>query len=154
MKTKSRTRVKGSSKRLQRTIGNRFTVAMSSSRNKNHVAGLSTCRRSRLIRWFVVHRKNSTIDTPGQSCFHPGDTPISDCSPAADICPLSRFGTEFLFTWRLDAGYRGSNGFANRTGMAKLEPPKSRSMATFTAMTLPSALNSGPPDPPDVVWAS
>jgi hypothetical protein len=52
------------------------------------------------------------------------------------------------------ADYRGSNGFAYRTGMAKFEPPKSRSMATFTAITLPSALNSGPPDPPDVVWAS
>jgi len=39
-------------------------------------------------------------------------------------------------------------------GTAKLEPEKPESIAKFTPITLPLLLNTGPPDPPEVVCAS
>src|SRR5579864_2846867 len=38
--------------------------------------------------------------------------------------------------------------------MAKFDPPNSRTMAKLIPITLPSLLKSGPPEPPEVVWAS
>jgi hypothetical protein len=38
-------------------------------------------------------------------------------------------------------------------GIAKFDPPKSRTMAKLIPMTLPSLLKRGPPEPPDVVCA-
>ena len=37
-----------------------------------------------------------------------------------------------------------------RTGMAKFDPPNSRTIAKLIPITLPSLLNSGPPEPPVV----
>jgi hypothetical protein len=39
-------------------------------------------------------------------------------------------------------------------GTAKFEPEKSDRMAKFTPITFPLALNTGPPEPPEVVCAS
>ena len=39
-------------------------------------------------------------------------------------------------------------------GTAKFEPENPDRMAKFTPITLPVALNTGPPDPPEVVCAS
>jgi hypothetical protein len=39
-------------------------------------------------------------------------------------------------------------------GTAKFEPEKPDRMAKFTPITFPPALNTGPPDPPEVVCAS
>jgi hypothetical protein len=43
---------------------------------------------------------------------------------------------------------------AYEMGTAKFEPEKLVRIAKFTPITLPSLLNTGPPDPPDVVCAS
>jgi hypothetical protein len=43
---------------------------------------------------------------------------------------------------------------ARAMGTAKFEPEKLDRMAKFTPITFPLALNSGPPDPPEVVCAS
>lgn len=50
--------------------------------------------------------------------------------------------------------YGLSSDCPSETGIAKFEPPNSRTMAKLIPMTLPSLLKSGPPDPPEVVWAS
>jgi hypothetical protein len=47
-----------------------------------------------------------------------------------------------------------SNSFAYRAGTARFDPPNPFSIAKFTPITFPSRLNSGPPDPPEVVAAS
>ena len=47
-----------------------------------------------------------------------------------------------------------NKGEAKRMGMPKFEPPKPLTTAYVTPMTLPSLLNSGPPEPPEVVCAS
>jgi hypothetical protein len=43
---------------------------------------------------------------------------------------------------------------ARDMGTAKFEPEKPDRMAKFTPITFPLALNTGPPDPPEVVCAS
>ncbi len=41
-----------------------------------------------------------------------------------------------------------------REGTARFDPPNPFRIAKFTPITFPSRLNSGPPDPPEVVAAS
>ena len=43
---------------------------------------------------------------------------------------------------------------AREIGTAKFEPEKPDRIAKFTPITFPLPLNTGPPDPPEVVWAS
>jgi hypothetical protein len=53
------------------------------------------------------------------------------------------------------ADFDVSTIFAARDmGTAKFEPEKPDRMAKFTPITFPLALNTGPPDPPEVVCAS
>ena len=47
-----------------------------------------------------------------------------------------------------------SNAVACEMGTAKFEPEKPDRIAKFTPITFPLALNTGPPDPPEVVCAS
>src|SRR5712672_456745 len=47
-----------------------------------------------------------------------------------------------------------SRSFAYLAGTAKFDPPNPFNIAKLTPITFPSRLNSGPPDPPDVVAAS
>ena len=58
---------------------------------------------------------------------------------------------------RLASFYRRDSaisGWAWRMGMPKLDPVNSLSTAKFTPTTFPRKLNTGPPLPPEVVWAS
>jgi hypothetical protein len=53
------------------------------------------------------------------------------------------------------ADFDVSSIFAARDmGTAKFEPEKPDRIAKFTPITFPLALNTGPPDPPEVVCAS
>src|ERR1700704_394297 len=47
-----------------------------------------------------------------------------------------------------------SRSLAYLAGTARFDPPNPFKIAKFTPITFPSRLNSGPPDPPDVVAAS
>lgn len=44
--------------------------------------------------------------------------------------------------------------FPYPTGIARFDPPNSRTTAKLIPITFPSSLKSGPPEPPEVVWAS
>jgi hypothetical protein len=53
------------------------------------------------------------------------------------------------------ADFDGSSIFAAcEMGTAKFEPEKLDRIAKFTPITFPPALNTGPPEPPEVVCAS
>jgi hypothetical protein len=55
---------------------------------------------------------------------------------------------------RYDECDLGSNSLANPMGTPKFEPPNWRRTPKLTPITVPSAPNTGPPEPPDVVLAS
>jgi hypothetical protein len=70
------------------------------------------------------------------SCFNPIlDDNQRGWKPHLRFCAISGFRRAFPYP----------------TGMAKFDPPNSRTIAKLIPITFPSLLKSGPPEPPEVV---
>ncbi len=78
-----------------------------------------------------------------------------DIAAREKLCEV--FGNYFVFDDdRAASAVLGVSSIfaACEIGTAKFEPEKPESIAKFTPITLPLLLNTGPPDPPEVVCAS
>jgi len=99
---------------------------------------------------------------PSGSACRPHPRPSNNWQNAGDVVHV---GVNVLLgndtdTKRLPPGtqaekfYRDSNSVTYLAGTARFEPPKSLSTAKVMPITFPLRLNSGPPEPPEVVAAS